>query len=717
MKYLFKSLALALLWLSISFMGCHHGLSQISLFKSTDASDLAKILDRASSQEGLPESYVSVGIRSPENQTHEHLVGGFLIHPGVVLTSAFRHTTLASLEMHIHKLGSLEPSSLKEKLHLLFKISQGTSQRSVSVKVKDVILHPTGSHGKIKQHSFSLMFFDHVPELSHIKPLPLATTEDLGSLEEARGDDMWAVGIKSYKEPFSHLNDSKNKAQICSSHLSQLGKVKLSTTREEYQWLLDIIDAFPGELKNHLFYTKFFSVTQKKQKTNPILHIDFSDPHSPQKLPEYLSLAFICNIPGSFCTEASPKQDPAYLQFQCTEHLGYPLLWHTPQRGWRVLAMSWMSTLSSPMFHTSSEDKTLLFSYYDLIYAHSWIKSTIRNYAQEKKSPSFEIHKDVLKNMDHSLEQALQNKTLDFEFLVGLTYETEAHCFGSLIAPGVVITAAHCLKEHPLYPDHPLSLIFHKNGKTHKLIAQNTHIHPDYDFSDKHRLIREGYVYGDVALIFFSSNQDVSNIKPTSLAVDSQQALRGAGKLWKLTNLTLIDREHYKLTKWPDYFLWMETSPLLGAQDYIRQSRQKFLSDKKRKEKLFALSKDLTQQEVDEESLAEAMLQNLQNPEDLRWPQISQCSNKDIICLWDYPKAHRLAKMTASCNGSSGSPLVWITPQGKKKVLGVLSTSWSMGGISPLHCSRRTVITRTSSFLPWIRSTMNQEKPTLHKAP
>lgn len=156
------------------------------------------------------ESFVSVGIQSPEHQIHEHLVGGFLIHPGVVLTSAFRHSSMPSLEMHIHKLGSLEPSSLKGKLHLLFKISKGTSQRSISVKVKDVILHPTGS-STAEQHSFSLMFFDPVPELSHIKPLPLATTEDIGLLEEARGDDMWAVGVKDYKEPFSRLNDSEKK--------------------------------------------------------------------------------------------------------------------------------------------------------------------------------------------------------------------------------------------------------------------------------------------------------------------------------------------------------------------------------------------------------------------------------------------------------------------------------------------------------------------------
>lgn len=189
------------------------------------------------------------------------------------------------------------------------------------------------------------------------------------------------------------------------------------------------------------------------------MEIDSSDPHLPHIL-EYLSLVVMCNEPGSFCTEASPEQDPAYLQFQCTEHLGYPLLWHTPQRGWRVLGMSWLSFLSSSIFNITSEDKTLLSSHYDLIYA------------QEKQSPSFKAYEDVLKNMDHSLERALKNKTLDFDFLVGLTYGTEAHCFGSFIAPGVVITAAHCLAKHPLYPDHPLSLIFHKKEKKHKIIAK-----------------------------------------------------------------------------------------------------------------------------------------------------------------------------------------------------------------------------------------------------
>ena len=708
MKQLFKSLVLTLPWLSISLIGCHHELSQISLVKRADAFDLAKILERANSQGTLPESFVSVGIQSPDHQSHEHLVGGFLIHPGVVLTSAFKHPSVSSFETHIHKLGSLKPSSLKEKLRLLFKISKGTSQRSVSVKVKDVILHPTG-RATANQHSFSLMFFDPVPELSHIKPLPLATTEDISLLEEARGDDMLAVGVKDYKEPFSRLNDSENKDQICSSHLGQLGKVKFSTTTEEYHWLLDVIHAFPGELEPYLF-GNFFSRTRKKNKT---VQIDDSDPHIPHIL-EYLFLAFICNVPGSLCTETSPEQDPAYLQFQCTEHLGYPLLWHTPQRGWRALGMSWLSSLSSSIFNIASEDKTLLSSHYDLIYAHSWIKSTIRNYAQEKKSPSFKAHKDVLKNMDHSLERELKNKTLDFDFLVGLTYETEAHCFGAFIDPGVVITAAHCLA----YPDQPLILIFNKKGKIHKIISQKTHIHPDYDASAFHRLlIEEGYVYADVALIFFKPNQDFPNIKPASLAQESHQALRGAGKLWQLTNLMLIDREHYKLTQWPDYFLWRETSPLLGAQDYIRQAQKKFLSDKKRKEKLFALSKKLTKKKVHEESLTGTMLHDLQNKEDIRWLKISQCASKNIICLWDYPKAHRLAKMTSGCRGSSGSPLVWVTPQSKKKILGVLSTGGYKGDSLPLFCSGRSVMTRISSFLPWIRSTISQKNLFIQKPP
>ena len=419
----------ALLLCSLFYiMGYHHVFSQTSTSSSADSSALEEVLEKPYSPGSLPENLVSVGILTGPKNTFKHLVGGFLIHPGVVLTSSFKHSALHNLQEYFEQFISLNPEHLKEKLYILFRGNHKVPQSEFLTKINDIVLYPT-KRSRAKYNSFALLFFETSPKLSRIKPLPLATTKDLKSFEEARGDHMWTVGIRGYTGEVPYIQESGKVG--CPLKHAQLGKMVFSKTPTDYHWISNIIHVFPGRIQPLLInalYQKAKPIGDSNTETEAV-DLDKGLTSEPfQEMLDYMFTEVFCHRSDSFCTEPLPLDHANNLQFQCPEHMGYPILWRSPSKEWKALGMSWVTAY--PFVEPSPEQppetiapKLMISAHFDLIYAHSWIRSTIRKYAKKHSTSSFTLDEEILEiKLDHSIEDKLQDNTQYFEFLVGLSF-------------------------------------------------------------------------------------------------------------------------------------------------------------------------------------------------------------------------------------------------------------------------------------------------------
>ena len=296
----------------------------------------------------------------------------------------------------------------------------------------------------------SLLYFTAPSEISHISPVPLATTKDIAFLGDALNHDLWTVGVQANKNevpPFT----SPDGTIICpGDQFTQLGPMSLPLTPPESHWLHNVIfRAFPGEIKSLVLYT--------------IGGTTYAMP-----LQRHAEFRAVCHHGEGFCLEphhgdAATSASPPSILWQCIEHIGYPSLWKSPAGTWKALGIT-----MKVVRNDQSDDATrkvyprLKRSVHgDILYYQPWIKSSIERY--QRASATFKRSPEVISSWDHTLEDGFKNAQ-HLDFIVSLAsrdpgqrpneqssyvrpHQLNDFCFGSLITERIVLTAAHCVDQ------------------------------------------------------------------------------------------------------------------------------------------------------------------------------------------------------------------------------------------------------------------------------
>ena len=387
-------------------------------------------------EEEVSKSLVTIGYYD-EQVGFRDFAGGVLIYSGVVLTS------LANSFKHYKELNfssSLEVT--EEDLYVRpFKAHKedSTSSRSVPVRVEKII--PSPDYGRIPDATIStltLLFISPTSYIADFPYLPLTTTEDLAHLDDLKGAHLWGVGVRGFSQ-------AEPPRRCPAETHTQFGILKLHRTPREIKWMKMLFKAFPGRIVSSIHYDVKEWILFR---------------HEPEVV-LYNSLKR-CNA-SRLCMIAPPTSlIKDALQFQCAEHSGYPLLWHTPSGELRVFAIL-LKSLSDDWFYYDQQNPDEVFMrpnlwaekhlglYYDLIYAHRWI--------QEELTKSFGKNIKTEKRIINHLDQWLKN--VDWHNRSGLNADTSVayllfqkngdkirrFCSASIWRRGVIITAAHCLRS------------------------------------------------------------------------------------------------------------------------------------------------------------------------------------------------------------------------------------------------------------------------------
>ena len=666
----------------------------------------------------LPENFVSVSIKRYFVQ-NVHLAGGFLIHPGVVLTNLSQAERL---------LNDSEKASFKDHLHLTFHL-QSTSQKDQAFSVKVQKTVPLGS-----KEALFLLFFEPHEKLAHIKPVPIATTEDIRHIGDAVGGSLRAVGV-------TVPETAKQVSPICPRNAShaKLMPTDFPISSEQLGWALEIIEAFPGVIEPYLM-----SHMQKK-----VMNMSLNELKRHKKDPQWSDLslfpeansmalrkqrthyyyAAMCSFAG-FCTKfTSPNPG-----FQCVQHLGYPVLWQTPSGKWKALAISHNSWYSvggdlSVLAHVITPDIMSHSIHIDLVQFHNDIKFQLAS-ATKQNDLQFKLDHQVIGRLDHSTEQALEsNQHLDF--LAGLANKSSqgvyhTSCLGALIDKGVMITAGHCL----LYTDPSKSYVTLKDDTQEYLVqAQKFLVEPSYRaarFASKlsdtfHQMITADQ--GDIGLVFFEQPENFSPVTHVRLptAYESDEALKELGResmaeLLAPTSHQL--RAHQMRKKLPHVFKdhrWLKNRAIRNVNDHLVRSMRLYFANEQQKAKLISLVESITRERVDEQNFISKMTRSWRSKPIMTkyFFNIGEiCESGAKLCAWVHDDAHHIEQTTGSCAGDSGAPMVWRSDpnSGEFLLLGVFSTSANIYDQTSASCGGQKQSVRASAYRDWILDAIDKER-------
>ena len=718
----------------------------------------AKELSKDVINNHLPENFVSVGMKLPRG-SYRHLVGGFLIHPGVVLSSwHYAHEyyfdggatpPLFDSKSSLHS--SFQEAHQNQGLYVVFEKRKDEETKPIAFRVRKVIEHPSNYgitiNGVRKKHqTIVLLFFEPTEEIFHIKPLPLVTSEDMKNLDEVTGQDLLGVGVVGYENskppdyphPLKWDLRQKNRRSFDGSQLpeiverkkskcppksyTKLARMSFSKTPEEYHWMHSLIKAFPGRLRPLIHYKNMSKIMVEGETVQD--WVDYQVSH--RNCSETQNL---------FCTE--PPPDPLQkndLQFQCTEHNGYPVLWKTPSGTEKVLGVTAMTPFHL-MTRTHDADNTnedeLIWSsgpprsaHYALILAHPWIKHTIRSYGAQNPS-RFTIREDILSTWDDFSERSLEKaKSQHQDFIVSLpkkdqnTGEYRRGCVGAVIRLGVVLTAAHCVYSARHGSLRTLGVAFRKKDKEYIVPAQKIEMLPSYlkTLKNKEDLNSDesGWVH-DLALVFYEHNKDLPSISLPSLELNKIQYERKisqvvAGKTVLVSPSQIPNREYLlEKPKLFRYYNWHRLQAAHNISGIIDEKTQRFFPTKKKKKEIISEVENLSKESINEQEIP-VRLKKIWNDPDGN-DHIRACEMEGWLCAWVPQDAHLLEKASVSCAGNSGSPLLWKDKNDQFAVLGVHAASSTQDGPYGLEdCEPLRVFSSLSFNRNWIMDTLAKEK-------
>ena len=745
-KCLFFLFSVAALLLA---QGCYHH----SWWGSTDS---FKDHEHQSLSSGstLPQSFVSVGIKEPDG-VFVPIAGGFLIHPGVVLTSA------EEISRHLSSRSEAQKAHREDHLFVTFHDSFSSWSLFLEGKSK----HEVRVDRAYKRRELMLLFFSPPKDLPQIQPLMLATTDDVRDLEDIADQNFLAVlrlgdatrlparqVDLNAADPDADADapNMRDGVKLCPIDTrTRLVQVNLEDhlTSRERQWASLMMDVFPGEFEEALDIC--FKVKESVEfkellySNSDILGID------KKIILPYVNMSSSFSSVGDFAQnrkdlinaysknrltaseyrislekDAAPKSKSKGA-FQCAQHGGYPLLWQSPSGVWKVLA-----------FFSETSHAALLAD--DLIYHHSWIKNTINSHHGENHH--FTLDQKVMQSFDQSLEKMLkqsQHSSIEDSFIAQLGYKNSkgeygAICKGALIEKGVVLTAGHCLTHAAVVSAlYKPFLVFEIGGKRHEAPVDHFEIHPKYQLiygpkpgvEPKDDLVvsqLEEAGTHDIALAFFHQKDELKSIKPIAWQgvkeeVALQRAATSHAELWSTAGYFI--RENYFFSKTPHMlrYRWYRLVPIQSVADLVENITSSLFSRTQRISRVINYVQDITGEVFDENDLLTRSADVLaQHP---RYPSLQECLNpKEKLCALPHKAVHRLERAKLGCIGDSGSPLVWRDArQGKEQVIAVTSAFQPI--LAPMelfkapwrkHCgeSKGNVYARLSASREWIEGVL-----------
>ena len=698
-------LILTTITLFVGLSGCHN--SHQALEKSDLFTD---------NSQPLPESFVSVSIKRYFVQ-NVHLAGGLLIHPGVIITDLSQAERL---------LKDSEKASFKDHLYLTFNL-QGASQKAKTLSVK--VQKAVALGNKRDEETLSLLFFEPHERLAHIKPMPIATTEDIQHIEDAVGGNLRAVGITA-------TNVSEQARPSCPRNHAKLMQTDFAISSKQFGWSLEIMEAFPGVIEPYLLShvaqkTMDLPLDELKKKMQDGLTM-FPEVESMDLRKErtHYYYAAMCSMAG-FCTEFTSSPNPA---FQCIQHLGYPVLWQSPSGIWKALGISHNSWYSvggdlSVLAHVITPDIMSHSIHIDLVQFHNDIKFQLASATKQKDFP-FKLDHQVIQRLDHSTEQALKNNQ-HLDFLAGLASEHSpgvyhTSCLGALIGKGVMITAGHCLIE----TDPSKSYVTLKDGHQDYLVqAQKFLVEPSYKAAYFARKPSDTFQQifsadqADIGLVFFEQPEDFSPVTKVRLptAQESDEALkklRGDSVAELLAPTSHQLRANQIRKKFPYVFKdyrWLKNRTIRNVNDHLERSIKLYFADVQQKEQLITLVESITKEQVDKQNFMSKMASAWQSKPIMTKYVVNigeLCKSGARLCTWVHDAAHHIEQTTGSCFGDSGAPTVWRAHRtsGEFLLLGVFSTSFEIYDQSSPGCGGQKLNTRVSSYRDWILDSIDRER-------
>ena len=656
----------------------------------------------------LPENFVSVGLQIPD-YGYYHLTGGFLIHPGVVLTSwkdsedYYFYEELGILNRQFRLTKEVYK---KGELYVAFDLQKKGEAQRHKIKIRRIKEHPSRSEGSPNFDTIQLLFFEPTEEIAHIKPLPLVTTKDLRSMDEVVGQDLWGVGVVGYADEKPPDYSSREKTAVCPhEEHTKLGRMNFPITREQHDLMSEVIKVFPGRIRPYIFY-------------GGINHVFL---HAVQHTADFKNFEN-CSRLGFFCTYPTESFHlPTDVRFQCTEHLGYPVLWKTPSGIWKVLA----ATAATPFDDMRRSQDThnhgeLIWpqpprsTHFNLIFAQDWIKYAVESYAAKSSPYPFEVNADVWESWDDFIERSLhKDKALDFVVSLALLKpdsddEYIHNCRGFLIMREVVLTAGHCAEKMHKNPDLDMFVVFRIGDQEYRVAVEKIILHPTY-LEGLPEDVEAGTDGKDLALLFYKHSKELPEVHPASLVLDEaeeqekiREILKNKAELWSLASHYRIHHEKKQFRLYYRVRLHM----IRDLSDLTQKMIRLLFSHKDRKEIILSEMYQLSLEPVEEANLAAKLYAFWMNEKE-DYGFVRSCDSHPWSCSRAHESAYQLEKYAVACKGDSGGPVMWRNDSGKLQVLGVLAKAASTS-LFP-RCLSMQKYERIAPQANWIRSVLKQE--------